>query len=218
MSDQRASGPRSGCQRRFRSRLKMFLILGLAAAIVAGVAYTLYGPGESRPSVTYAAQPVPTEGALSMVNTRAQDFTVTGVDGKPVSLSSYKGQPVWLTFGATSCVPCKAEAPDVEAAYQRFKAKGGVVLAIFIREDSPTVRDYGERIGLTFPMATDPDSRIASTYRVRDWTQADAEGHHGFVTGFPAHFFINRSGVVKVAKTGSLTPEQMDAALAAISR
>jgi len=195
----------------------MVLILGFAAVIVASVADTLFSPGEPIRSPDSSAKAAPTVGTLSMANTIAADFTVTTVDGKTVSLSSYKGKPVWLTFGATSCVPCKSEAPDIEAAYQKFKAKGGVVLAIFIREDPLAVRDYGKRIGLTFPMATDPDSRLASSYKVRDWTQADAEGHHGFVNGFPAHFFINRAGVVKLVKTGSLTPEQMDSALAAAS-
>jgi CSLREA domain-containing protein len=40
----------------------------------------------------------------------------TTVDGTKVSLSSYRGHPVWLTFGATWCAACKAEAPDIEAA------------------------------------------------------------------------------------------------------
>jgi peroxiredoxin len=140
------------------------------------------------------------------------------VDGKAVSLSSYLGHPVWLTFGATSCVPCQAEAPDIEAAYKKFKNKGVIVLAIFIREDSAIVRDYSDRVGLTFPKVTDPDSRIASAYRVPDWTSDDAQGHHGFVTGFRAHFFIDRSGVLRSRQTGGLTPEQMGAALTEISR
>ena len=47
------------------------------------------------------------------------------------------------------------------------------------------VRDYSDRVGLTFPKVTDPDSRIASAYGVPDWTSDDAQGHHGFCHQVP---------------------------------
>ena len=135
--------------------------------------------------------------------TRPVLATWTTVDGKQVSLSSYKGHPVWLTFGASWCAACVAEAPDIEAAYQKFKPKGVVVLSIFISEDSTTVKDYADRVGLTYPKVADPETRIASVYRVY---------------GIPAHFFIDASGVLRSIKTGGQSPEQMDAALTEISR
>ena len=217
MSDQKTTDWQEGWRQGIRSRLGTLVILGLVAAIVIGAAYLIYRPTAAQEGVTAVPVSGPSDSATPKIGSRAQDFTAMTVDGKPVSLSSYKGRPVWLIFGATSCVPCKAEVPDIEAAYRKFKAKGVVVLAIFIREDSSTVRDYGDRVGLTFPMVTDLDSSIAAAYGVRDWTKADADSHHGFVTGFPAHFFIDRSGVLQLVKTGGLNPEQMDAALTGIS-
>jgi peroxiredoxin len=96
-----------------------------------------------------------------------------------------------------------AEAPDLETSYQKFKAKGVVVLAISISEDSAAVQDYANRVGLTFPKVADPDSRIASVYRVY---------------GIPAHFFIDKAGILRSMKTGGLSPDQMDAALTEISQ
>ena len=110
---------------------------------------------------------------------------------------------MWLTFGASWCAACKAEAPDIEAAYQKFKAQGVVVWSVSISEDSATVKDYADRIGLTYPKVADPDTRIASAYRVY---------------GIPAHFFIDKAGILRSIKTGGLSPEQMDAALTEISR
>ena len=49
----------------------------------------------------------------------------------------------------------------------------------------------------------DPDTRIASAYRVY---------------GIPSHFFIDRTGVVRLMKIGSLSPERMAASIAVISR
>src|SRR5665647_2652833 len=51
----------------------------------------------------------PGGGAAPKIGSPAQDFTGTTVDGKEVSLSSLKGHPVWLTFGASWCAACVAE-------------------------------------------------------------------------------------------------------------
>ena len=130
-------------------------------------------------------------------------ISATTVDGKKVSLSSYKGQSVWLTFGASWCGACQAEAPDVQTAYEKFKAQGVAVLAVSIQEDSATVLDYGKRLGLTYPQIADANDTIASAYRVN---------------GIPAHFFIDKSGILRLMKTGALSPDQMDAALKEINR
>ena len=198
-----ASRPRSRRERLRESRLGTLLVLTVTAALVMGGAYLLGRPTPAAAGVTAVALSGPGEGAPPKIGSPAQDFTGTTVDGKKVSLSSYKGHPVWLTFGASWCAACQAEAPDIEAAYQKFKAQGVVVLSVSISEDSATVLDYGNRVGLTFPMIADPDTRIASAYRV---------------SGIPAHFFIDASGVLRSIKTGGLSPEHMDAALTEISR
>jgi peroxiredoxin len=193
-----------GWQQRLReSRGGTLLVLGVTATIVIVGAYMMGRPASAASGLQAISLSGPTEGAPPKIGSPAQDFTATTVDGTKVSLSSYKGHPVWLTFGATWCAACKAEAPDIQAAYQKFQAKGVVVLAIFIREDSTTVKDYADRIGLTFPKVADPETRIASAYRVY---------------GIPAHFFIDKAGILRAIKTGGQSPEQMAAALTEISR
>jgi cytochrome c biogenesis protein CcmG, thiol:disulfide interchange protein DsbE len=193
-----------GWQQRIReSRGGTLLVLGVTALIVIVGAYMIDRPASAASGLQAISLSGPTDGPPPKIGSPAQDFTATTVDGTKVSLSSYKGHPVWLTFGATWCAACKAEAPDIQAAYEKFKPKGVVVLAIFIREDAATVKDYADRIGLTFPKVADPDTRIASAYRVY---------------GIPAHFFIDRTGVLRQVKTGGQSPEQMAAALTQISR
>jgi len=198
-----ASRPRSRRERLRESRLGTMLVLAVTAALVMGGAYWLGRPTPAAAGVTAVSLSGPGEGAPPKIGSPAQDFTGTTVDGKKVSLSSYKGHPVWLTFGASWCAACQAEAPDIEAAYQKFKAQGVVVLSVSINENTAAVLDYGKRVGLTFPMIADPDTRIASAYRV---------------SGIPAHFFIDASGVLRSIKTGGLSPEHMDAALTEVSR
>jgi len=202
--------PQKGWQQRIReSRLGTVIVLAVTAAIVMGGAYLVQRPTATATTATTAAggttatNVVAGDGPAPKVGGPAQDFTATTVEGKKVSLSSYKGQSVWLTFGASWCAACVAEAPDIQAASEKFTAKDVVVLAIFISEDSATVKDYSDRVGLTFPKVADPDSTIASLYRVY---------------GIPAHFFIDKAGVLRSAKTGGLGTEQMDTALTEISR
>jgi cytochrome c biogenesis protein CcmG/thiol:disulfide interchange protein DsbE len=185
------------------SRLGTLTVLGVTAVLVMGAAYLVDRPTASAAGVRAVTLTGPSRGAPPKIGARAQDFSATTVDGKAVSLSDYLGHPVWLTFGASWCAACQAEAPDIESTYLAFKPRGVVVLAVSISEDSAAVRDYGGRVGLSYPMVADPDTRIASAYRV---------------LGIPAHFFIDRAGVLRAIKTGSLSPEKMKTALKAISR
>ena len=202
-----ASPPKGWQQRLRESRFGTVLVLAVTAALVMVGAYLVQRPTASATKGaaggTTATNVVAGDGPAPKIGSPAQGFTGTTTDGKQVSLSSYKGQSVWLTFGASWCAACVAEAPDIEAAYQKFKAKGVVVLAISISEDSATVKDYANRVGLTFPMIADPDTTIASLYRVY---------------GIPAHFFIDKAGVLHSTKTGGLSTEQMDTALTELSR
>lgn len=191
-----------GWRERTGSRLGTVLVLGLTAALVIGGAWLVDRPVEGADGTTAITLLQEGKGEPPRVGSPAQDFTATTVDGKTVSLKSLKGKAVWLSFGATWCAPCQAEAPDIQAAYAKTKASGVVVVGVFISEDSGTVLDYGTRIGLTFPQIADPDTRIASAYRVN---------------GIPVHFFIDRSGVTRSIVTGGLSAERMDTELAAIS-
>jgi peroxiredoxin len=82
-----------------------------------------------------------------------------------------------------------------------FATSDLVVLAIFISEDASSVQDYADRVGLTYRKVADPDTRIASEYRIM---------------GIPSHYFIDSSGVLRVMKIGSLDLAAMEAALKGI--
>jgi peroxiredoxin len=192
--------PKSLRERVGQSRLGTLLVLAVTAAIVMGGAYLVERPKSGVSAVTLGSSnsPAPKIGQV------AQDFSATTVDGKKVSLSSFKGHPVWLTFGASWCADCQAEAPDIEAAYQKNLAQGVVVLSVSVNEkDAATVIDYGKRAGLTFPMIWDSNDAIGAAYRVN---------------GIPAHFFIDASGILRSSKVGLLSPAKMDAALKEISQ
>ncbi len=128
----------------------------------------------------------------------ATDFTYTTWDGKEISLSGLKGKGVWVTFGATWCTNCQAEMPDIEAAHKKWSDRGIAVLGINIQEGPEAVKSYAERVGLTMPLGLDSTNEIAEAYAVG---------------AIPAHYFIDRDGIVKDIRIGGLAPDTMDSIL-----
>jgi peroxiredoxin len=109
---------------------------------------------------------------------------------------------VWLTFGASWCQPCRAENPDIQAAWRSRQDSGLRIVQVYMSEDAAAVRAYAATVGLTYARVADPDTRLAAAYRI---------------VGIPSHFFIDRTGVLRQLKIGTLDPKTIEAALAEIA-
>jgi len=192
--DSRAAAPR-------QSRARTLAIMTITALVIVAVAWVVNQPKASAEGVTSVTLSGAATGDAPTVGQPAPDFRATTVDGKTVRLSDFKGKPVWLTFGASWCQPCRAENPDIKAVYEKAKASGLEVLAVFISEDAAAVRDYADRVGLAYDKVADPDTTIASQYRI---------------LGIPSHFFIDGTGVLRQMKIGSLDQAAMEQALEGI--
>ncbi len=98
---------------------------------------------------------------------RAADFVTPSPDGRPVRLADYRGKVIFLNFWATWCPPCREEMPAMERLYQRYKAKGFVVLAVSVDSDIVVVPPFVKQNKLTFPIGHDPKMALAERYGVR---------------------------------------------------
>lgn len=87
------------------------------------------------------------------------DFTMNDIDGKPVSLSQYKGKVVMIVNVASKCGLTK-QYEGLEALYKKYQAKGFVVLGFpcnqFMGQEPGTEAEIMEfcttNYGVTFPM------------------------------------------------------------------
>src|SRR4051794_18955906 len=67
------------------------------------------------------------------------DWSLSTLDGKPVSFSAYRGRPVVLTIWATWCGPCRMEMPSLVALAANPKLKGVEFVAVTGEPASPNV-------------------------------------------------------------------------------
>jgi thiol-disulfide isomerase/thioredoxin len=189
---------RSGSRTGARGTL---VIMAITAAVILGVAYLADRRETTGEGALTAVTVTGVAGGVApVVGAMAPDFAALRSDGTAFKLSDYVGRPVWLTFGASWCQPCRAENPDIEAAYRRFGDEVAV-LQVYMSEDAATVADYARRVGLTYVTVPDPSERLAAEYRI---------------LGIPSHFFIGADGTLEQIKIGSLDPASMEAALAGI--
>lgn len=128
------------------------------------------------------------------IGIEVEDFQLTDLDGKPQSLSQYRGKIVLLNFWATWCKPCTTEMPAMQASFDKLRDKGFVVLAINELEDDAKVREHIKTYGHTFTVLMDRDNQVANQFGVY---------------GLPVSVFIDQQGRVQEYIKGGLLTEQM---------
>jgi len=105
--------------------------------------------------ITEMNKPKPAQPAKPVVGNFAPDFTMNDTEGKPVSLSQYKGQYVLVDFWASWCGPCRGENPNVVAAYKKYKNKNFTVLGVSLDEDKDAWVKAIQKDGLTWKHISD---------------------------------------------------------------
>jgi peroxiredoxin len=116
------------------------------------------------------------------VGAKAADFTLPDVNGKLVSLNSYKGKYVLIDFWASWCGPCRQENPNVVKAYNSFKAKGFDVLGVSLDREKDDWTKAIEKDNLTWTHVSDLkywDNEVAKLYGVQ---------------AIPSNFLLDKEG------------------------
>ena len=170
----------------------------MSLAIPVGVLALILRAHDSS-SVAATAGPLITPGKAK-VGQAAPDFTLPGLDGKPVTLSGLRGRPVVLTFFASWCNPCEQDMPILERA-QHDNGDRIAVVGINYRDFPNDTRDFVRRLGVTFPtlLEDSTDNPVAARYDVN---------------AMPDTVFIDAGGVVRDRIFGPTSSTDLKSAVA----
>jgi cytochrome c biogenesis protein CcmG, thiol:disulfide interchange protein DsbE len=148
------------------------------------------------------AQPFLQVGPL--VGEAAPDFSLKTLNGQTVTLSALKGKAVLINLWATWCPPCRLEMPTIQTVYEKYKARGLVVLAINFtaQDDLTTVSTFVKELKLTFPILLDTNGDVS----------AISYGMHSL----PMSFFIDPQCVIRNIVFGAMDPAKIEGYLSGI--
>ena len=181
-------------KRRGGYRVTVLAVILLSAAI-AGISWLSSGPLGTSSGLSvanYEAQAKVDEGP-------APEFSLPPLDGQaPISLGSYAPKVVVLNFWASWCLPCRQEAPALQAAWVAYRQRGVQFLGVDERDDRAAGRAFQDEFRVTYPTAFDPAGELADDYGL---------------LGLPSTFLIDSSGQIVYRFTGYLDGRVLRSAL-----
>ena len=124
-----------------------------------------------------------------MVGTSAPDVSAVTLEGDPVALSFFRGQPLLVNLWATWCFPCRLEAPYLQGLHESRERQGLRVVGITVdaRGFEGEIRDFVAEFGLDFTVLHDPDMVSVERFAA---------------PGLPATFLIDRDWTIRHAVLG----------------
>ncbi len=122
-------------------------------------------------------------------------FSLTGIDGKTLDSSDYRGKVVLLDFWATWCVPCQTEIPRFVAFQKKYGAQGFQVVGISMDDSTEPVQHFYTKFNMNYPVA------------LGNATLAD---QFGGVLGLPLTFLISRDGTIVKQYDGKANLDKME--------
>lgn len=132
----------------------------------------------------------------------APEFSLQNLDGTTVRLSDFKGKVVLLNFWGTWCEPCKEETPALEAAYQKLKDQGLVIVGVDLYNTERSrnygvqeVRQFANTYGVTYPILLDESGGVGQAYAIHP---------------IPTSYFIDQQGKVRYLKVGQLNMSDVE--------
>jgi len=125
----------------------------------------------------------------------APDFTLTGFDGKMVTLSKLRGQVVIINFWASWCQPCRQEAAYLEQTWRKYKDQGVVFIGVDYVDIESAALAYIQEFGITYLNGPDLGTRISQAYNIK---------------GVPETYYVAKNGELRGVKIGPLQEPELD--------
>jgi len=119
--------------------------------------------------------------------TLAKEWTLLSPEGKPVSLSDFKGKLLLIDFFYKGCYPCMLALPVMERLHKKYRNKGLNVIGIDphdTKEDG--IVNFLAKRGVTYPVLLGGDA-TAKEYNV---------------SGYPTFYLIGKDGKIIYSFSG----------------
>lgn len=129
----------------------------------------------------------------------APDFTLPVLGASDTStLSALRGDVVVLNFWASWCLPCRREAPALEATWRAYRSKSVSFVGVNERDDVAAAGSFVDEFEISYPSVSDPSGALAFDYSL---------------LGLPETFLIDPSGTVRFRFRGYLDEAALRSAL-----
>jgi len=119
-------------------------------------------------------------GSSNAFSAQAPDFKLEGQQ-KPVKLSNYRGQVVYLDFWASWCQPCRKSFTWMNKMQSLYGNEGFKVIAINLDESRDKANTFLKQIPADFDVAFDPRGNTAKSYQVKAMPSSYIIDKHGKV-------------------------------------
>ena len=175
--------------RRFRWR---WVAVAAVVAVVVGWAFVA---GRS-----LGRDPRQVESAL--LGKPAPAFRLPTLDGGTVDSGDWRGEVVVVNFWASWCVPCREEAPELQAFAERWEGRGVRLVGIVYSDEESEAAAFRDRYRLTYPQAVDPGGRAAIDFGV---------------FGVPETYVIAGDGTVMAKLIGAVDAATLEQVVASVN-
>jgi len=135
--------------------------------------------------------------------TPAPEITLTDLNGKPVSLTQYRGKLLLVNFWATWCAPCLKEIPLIINAQKRYGAQGFQVIGPAL-DDVKDVQALAAKLGINYPIMADFASADAAMA-----TLGNKQG------ALPFSVFVDQKGNIFKTVLGGLREDDLNSLIEA---
>ena len=126
-------------------------------------------------------------GVIKIAQILPVEVRLIDLNGRPVSLSDFRGKIVFLNFWTTWCFDCRIEMPHMEKLHQQFKNKEFEMVAVNLQEPVSQVKQFFKDYKLSFTALLDSDGEVGAHFRI---------------TAIPTTFILNRQGITIGKVTG----------------
>lgn len=154
--------------------LAFALVLALLALLAWGLVKARAGPVDSGP---------------------APDFSLTGFDGRKVTLNELRGQVVIVNFWASWCPPCREEAAYLEQTWRKYKDRGVVFIGVDYVDTEKEALAYIQEFDITYINGPDIGTAISDAYNIQ---------------GVPETFYVSKSGELRGVRIGPVKSPELD--------